>query len=363
MAIYFILLGLLCGLYLLQGRHQIARADYLEVETNHRRTIPGMILFCGLLAFMIAFRGPEIGTDTPMYQYLYKNRDLDRIVHSSLLWLESVNSTEPGYTILMYLLDKLGLNFRAMTVLEALIYMIPVGILVYRYSRNPYLSLFFFVCMDYFGFALTGMRQTIAMGICILAFLEMRKGKTLRFLLLTVLACFFHKSALCFFPVCILERFPLNRKFTVAALVVGVLAVIFKDPLRQFLLLFSRLDYEMVETGGDRMYLFMASMLVLDIFILKNKTADREDVNIFRYMMLAAVIMFPVLQFNAAVFRLHFYYSLMMIVYLPNVLRKIKNLYLRLGIEGGYVAVAVYYMVRYPLDTMDIVPYVCTWLM
>ena len=87
---------------------------------------------------------------------------------------------------------------------------------------------------------------------------------------------------------------------------------------------------------------------------IKENILDSEQ-DTFYWMMLASVIMYPALQFNPTMFRLHYYYSIAIIVVLPYLLQNMGKFGKVLSL--AYLSIAIYYFFNYPLSVMGIVPY------
>ena len=71
---------------------------------------------------------------------------------------------------------------------------------VKRYSPLPWMSLFFYLTLQFFAHSMNLFRQSIAATICLLAYPFLKKRKLLPFALVVLLAAAFHTSALFFLP-------------------------------------------------------------------------------------------------------------------------------------------------------------------
>lgn len=181
MTIYFLLIGFIAALGL-----------FLPGPDRKKR-----ILFFGLLAIflLLVLKKDTVGIDTAGYRTQY-------LLSAKRGWADfAYVYFEEGYILAMKLFAKSGLPFR---VFAAAIY----GLLcsgyyrfLKRYSESPALSLLMLACYQFLVFHTSALRQTLAMAVCLHAFVELDKGRTLRSLALTALAVTFHRSALVFFAV------------------------------------------------------------------------------------------------------------------------------------------------------------------
>ena len=321
-----------------------------KYETNYQN-IWVIVLFCIVL---IAFRGSTVGIDTAAY-----GREFYMFDFSSLT--DSRYSSERGFMLLNVLLKEAGFDFWVLTLLEALVVMLPATYLIRKYSKNPYLSFFYFIAMDYFCFSLTGMRQAFALGITMIAFEFAQRKKFIPFVLLVLLAMVFHKTAMVFLPVYFISRISLKKKY-IFWIIVGSFAVfLMKEPIRTIMRELARIDHKAIDTGGTGMYLFFVAIALVGIVFSKAKWNEKMEGSVFFYMLFCAIAVYPVLQYNPTILRLHYYYSVMLIILIPNILDQIHSKIIRYGCGSVFFVVGLYYMFAYPLQNMGITPYRFMW--
>ena len=127
-------------------------------------------------------------------------------------------------------------------------------------------------------FSMNGMRQALAMSICLLAYDFSVRRKFFRFLLIVLIAVLFHKSAMFFVVVYFAKGLKLNWK-SAAVLIGGMLAIIaFSDKLAALYDSFTGEDYatgESFESGGVVVILIYLIAIALYFFLSKN-LKDRE---------------------------------------------------------------------------------------
>ena len=352
--LFIIFLAFLC--FVVNGRRFIYKNDYLENPEVLSNTTHDMVLLGFVLIMLTTLRSVTTGLDTPNYYNAF-TFNLASIKFSDLLIRGEI-----GYKFLALICHTLGLGFQWVTFFEALVYVIPVVYVVHKYSRNPYYSLFLFVAYDYYLFSMSALRQTIAMGFVLIAFEMIMRKKTAAFFLFIALAIFFHFTAVVALPIYFLSRMSPARRHILIAFAASIFFFLLKNKMQPILFRASRVAYGGVATGGTGMYLMMLSMVLLDVFCSKQDDWKISEVDtLIRYMMISVVMIYPLLQFNPAVLRLHFYYSILMIVYLPNVLRSLKSLNLGKVANLGYTAVSVYYMFQYTFCQLGAVPYYFFW--
>lgn len=194
---------------------------FLEVGypiSNRWRAIYTFILVLPMWA-LAAFRSVAIGNDTIMYEYAYND----------VLWQDTVGQLlgggyrfEQGYLLLCWICSRLGLSFfQFQIVLESLIYLSFASV-IKKYSINVAFTCLWFFTNDWGG-TVNVLRMYCAMAILVHTIPFIRKRKIIPFLLLVVLAFFFHRSAILFvmlYPLCMVKN---DRRLIVLILLMSAI--------------------------------------------------------------------------------------------------------------------------------------------
>ena len=175
MTVYLICLALILFLYEVEVLRKKWTTHDTDIVFSSAQTRQHLILIGIFLIILISFRSVQVGKDTLKYLRAFLERDyISRIRNTRDWWLGEV-----GFRLLALLLRTLGLPFQSLLIIEGLIYIIPVIFIILRYSRNPYYSAFLFIALDYYLFAMTGLRQTLALGLVAIAYFLAEKRKLL----------------------------------------------------------------------------------------------------------------------------------------------------------------------------------------
>ena len=140
-----------------------------------------------VLWFLTAFRSARIGNDTLNYVWyfqLFGERGID-----------PNSRIEIGYQILNILVYKISPNPYFFLGVVATICYVGTGVYIYKYSDNIVYSTVLLFPIAYSFFA-SGLRQAIAMVICLYAYQAIKNKKIIRAILLIAFATLFHTSAL-----------------------------------------------------------------------------------------------------------------------------------------------------------------------
>lgn len=142
--------------------------------------------------------------------------------------------------------------------------------LIWRNSKSPVLSLYFYITLGNFFFILTGIRQAIAMSICMIAVRFIQERKLGWFVLLVCLAAQFHHSAYIFLVMYFLGTRKVNIISMFTNIVVTVIAYFSYENLLNIANDILDYDYGVEETGNG--FIFFAILLIVIAFALLTKS-------------------------------------------------------------------------------------------
>lgn len=315
MIMYICLLILILFMYpFLRKRTMLVHGE--TIIFNNKKYI---FIVSSILIVLLGLRGLSVGIDTINYNNIFNNIKL-----LSLPQLFELKE-EYGYSLLQFLVSKVFGNFQYLLIIVAAFYIGVVSYHIYKYSENPLLSYLLFVVYGFYSFAMSATRQTIAITLVMVAYEFIKEKKLFKFLVVVLLASSFHITALIFLPSYWFNKFNLNRKTILLFVLIGLIVIAIKGELRMLINNFARIEYAAIETGGDRMYIFMLISTCIGIVFRKPFMAKHDNNKYLFYMMLASTIIMPVTQFHPAIMRLYYYYFIFMIIFIPNILRAIKD--------------------------------------
>ena len=317
-----------------------------------------------ILVLIAGLRSTEVGADTEMYETLYNwCSEFNSFFEGWNSWHRS--GVEVGYYTLEYIISRF-FSFQAFLLVTSTISIIPVMLVIYRYSKNYWYSLFMYIAFGYFSFAMGGIRQACAMGICMLAYICAKEKKLFKFLMLIAVAMCFHKSAILFVPVYWIGKLRKNKVILPIFIILLCGSFILKNKLYAILNLFSRQAFDVAtDQGGIRMFALMVFTVAIGWFYYNkffSKKKDYGEDNWTLLLMLSiAVIMWPIASVNAELNRMYYYYHIFIMLYLPNLIYSLKRTD-RYVIGMGFGAVACYYLYAYIIcGQLHYAPYYFFW--
>lgn len=303
---------------------------------------------------LIAFRGQYIGADTSVYL-----RNFNQIAKTP--WSELFEETrmESGYIVFVKLLTYVVKDARIYQVVYALIYMAAMFTFAIQQKKSPFLFIFFFATLGLYTFMFTGVRQCLAMSICLFSYVFIRKRKIIPFILLVILAYFFHKSSILF----IATYFIHNRKITWYNMLIyggiSAFSVYYLENIQQFFNQALDYDYEIEPTGSGAIFLVLITGLTVMSVVIMNsyKTLNKESRGFFNIGVIT--VFFWILRYFTRVAERPSYYFLFfscaLVAYALDAIPKTRE---RFFVKCGVCGVAMLlYIYRFSTNFSTFVPW------
>ena len=317
---YFILL-LLSFFFCFVAKAKEKGKLYVGVNEIVSENCFAVSVFFLLLWFLLACRGIEIGKDTQNYEIYF-----DRFCNSSFSQAV-VSDLEPLFGALSWLIAKVvRSNFQLYLAIVAAITIIPIAILYNQDKRHSYLKIILFLNMSVFVMLFSGIRQSMAMGIGLIAFHFVKQRKLLLFIIVVLTAMGIHQSAFILFTMYPLYYFKLKRKHALIVVPLIALVFLFNKPIFSALLGFMSLlgtkydDYAVIESTGAITMIICFSFFTVFAYIIPNdKNAETEFIGMRNYLVMATILQcFAPL--HSLAMRMNYYFILFIPVVIPKVL-------------------------------------------
>ncbi|WP_210608811.1 EpsG family protein [Priestia flexa] len=303
---------------------------------------------CIVLFLVSGLRDVTVGSDTVSYIEAFNFIKGNSLSQSLDLYFEK------GYILYNYIISRFFSSPQLLLIISSFITILLIGKFIYKNSKNAYLSIYLFITLMYYYSSMNILRQYIAVSIIAFGYEYVKKRKFLRYLLCIVIAALFHNTALMAIVIYYLYGLKFSFKklilFFLSTLVIYFMFVPFFNIIID---LFPR--YTAYETRLDSNNLASyLSMLVYTVVLFFGlifkyyevekkenittssieliKETEKEDDNlksVMTYIILIAVLLtFLSTKLNILA-RANIYFSIFTIIYIPNVLKEIKNKDLR----------------------------------
>ncbi len=305
MTIYYILVAAILLLNYARRKHAISDKAFCQIV-------------CFLFVLITGLRHNSVGSDTTGYYLAYQR--VRNLSVSAVL-----DSRDVGYYLFEWVLAHLGLPFEVLTTLAAAMFYIPAFVLIYRYSKNHGISCLVLMAFNFFQFSMTGIRQVFAIGFSILFFLEVfnEKPHWIRAFLFIAIGTAMHRSclaALLYIPVRMLSE----KKWTNAILLVLLpITYILRTRITAFTGFFEAIGFDLEEFegsgGGLTTYLVLLLLFVWGVLFTRRRKENDNSVqpNYLTLTGLSALLQ-PLVMVNSIFFRIVWYFSLYLSVYIPS---------------------------------------------
>lgn len=284
------------------------------------------ILLTLAILLLLALRHPSMGNDlgyTSSYGYLASFKNLARKQWTDIWGMESYLNYEKGYIIFNKIISYISDDYQCLLITCAVLSIVPIGFIIYKYSNDQVFSWIIYLGMPCFLMCYSGLRQSIAIGLCCFSLYFVERKKLIVFLVVIAIATSFHYTA--FLAVLLYPLFWLkldqNKRFVFA--VIPFIVFVFKKPL--FLNLYRILkDKEQVveENGAITLFLvFVGMYLFCNFFLDENDKIAAGFLNIF--LVACCCQAFGGIYMLAQ--RVGFYFMVPITISMPNIVFKIKD--------------------------------------
>lgn len=363
MLFYFglVLLCLVVWGYIHQISLRSKQSNSIEDIIIQKRISKATVLFAIIFILLIGLRNSTVGNDAWNYRLTYE-RMANSNGYQSLKGIGFLQ--EPGYRFLLIFLNSLGLSWNAFFLISACIYVIPLFILIYQESDNVMFSITLFVLNGYFVFPMSTMRQSIAMGFCLIGYLLLKKKKYALYFLFTAIGITFHVSAiisLAYFVIYHIKFTKANAKIwsAIAFLFIAIGFTSLRDIFTNILSFIGR-EYTEVETGGLFREAYFIITIVLSLIILSQNTElAKKDEMALKAVLVTAMIL-PIIRFHPALSRTYMYFAIFELVLIPNMLKRLKGSYLNVLGTVMYLFTGCYLM-YIQIASRRLIPYIFFW--
>lgn len=208
-------------------------------------------------------------------------------------WKLDIDSGDTiGLQLFLRTFGQMGFSFEVCIFVIAAFVAISLAIFVYRYSPSPFWSYVMYLCMGFYIFSFSALKQTIAMSFVIWAAIAIFQSKPHKFLFWVALASLFHPPALLF-----LIAYPFAHKrvdalyFLIFAIAM-VLIFIYRDSIVHFasdLYYEEDMEFTATDTLGGKA-IVMVGILLCAVILRPLKNYDVLYRKVFSLIVLATMI-------------------------------------------------------------------------
>ena len=257
------------------------------------------------LLFVLRYK--YVGVDTIGYVKFFE-KEIRQYSFKDLL-SKDLMRVEVGYRLYVKVISLFTNNYTVYFLINGIFIFGTLLRFSFKHTKNPFIFFFLFITLGTYQFIETGLRQALAMTICLWAVDFLKGRKPLKFFLLVLLAYYFHKSAAIFviiYPLCAI------KKYDWLIFVYGILAVTFFVGFSAFQSYFNELlgyNYEVEETGNGQIFLMLVMVICgYSFFMCYDKKGEEKTDAVTIHLAFMTVIFWLLRLISRTAERISFYY-------------------------------------------------------
>ena len=180
-------------------------------------------------------------------------------------------------------------DFQVFLIFIAIVIEIAVAVIIYRYSPAPWLSYLIWNCFGFYIFGFSAIKQALAMGLLMFAFIGIMENRPKQFLVWTLLAGCVHAPALIFLPAYWIARSRLNTRKLLLYAACAAAIFLFRNQIVQFIsdFYYDETDYMVNDRVGGR-FLMIAALLLAGLLL--RGFSGRDFSRLFNLIVVAAIL-------------------------------------------------------------------------
>lgn len=325
-------------------------------QTRDRATI---VAFFAVYIGCVCCRSIFVGVDTVNYIRYFETGPF-------LGWddVSYYGGIEQGFQCLSAVVSSFG-GSRLFLFVCGLISLLPIAVLYYKESESGPLCCSFFLISLLFEFFFSGLRQGIAVGIGVISFLFVKKGKLVPFLAAVALAVSMHSSAIVLLALYPLYHVKITQKWIPVVVIAMVAIYLERDGIFNGILLpmfggdyLSGYEYLSGSSNQGALSVLFIVLAFYSCLMLDPDKADSETLGLRNILLLAAVIhIFTPL--HPVVCRMNYYFIPFIPLALSRVNSRVKPILKPVEQVAAFVLPAFFvaYFLFAKDDSLSIAPY------
>lgn len=293
----------------------------VKQQKNEDRYLIFKSLFATLPLIYIASVRYNVGMDYPTYK-----EGFDLVAAG-----KHVKIFEPLYHKLNEAVVFFGGDFRWFFAVTAIMFMVLIGIRIFKDSPYPVLSIFLLVGTTYYFSFMNVMRQMIACAILLYGLKYAQERKFLKFMAVVAVASGFHSTSWIFTVVYFIYNIKFTWKLSLIFSVAVFVAAPRIAPMLNHLMSLSKYEHYLtsVYADQDQGYITLAITILLAVFA--SVYYDKEDgkFQLYYKFQIISVWLSILIPYVTLINRIRLMFGLSVIILLPLTISKIKDTPLR----------------------------------
>lgn len=287
------------------------------------------LVLCGIvLILFIGLRSRFVGSEDSFNYYNMMRRAL--LCES---WQEYFDPdyVEEGFQFLVFCLSRIFNSAQFLFIASGIIFVVAVCYCIYKNSENVVLSMTMYVTLGIMQFQMQGMRQSVAMAICMVSFEFVKKKKIIPFALLVILAMQFHRTAVVIAAIYVVSILAYNVWSILLLAICSGVVFAYTDQLMAFANDLFETDYsQTIDSGGFIATAIYVLIIVFAMIFYRKEMSQKKDktASTIMFVTILGFVSYIMRYFGVAISeRISFYFMFGQLLLLPNAIKKLPAEY------------------------------------
>ena len=304
-----------------------------DVEKN-KRNKKNFLIWCGIIITMfLGLRHYAVGTtDTEVYCMLYRRAanygSLTNFLNKHGVLNVPFILSESLFYIYVWISSRFISNPQFLIFSSTAFVTFSVMRFIYKHSENALISITMYICLGLMTFNLNGMRQAIAMAICLFAYGYAKDKQFIPFALIVLIAVLVHKTAIFFGVVYFISFLKFDFKSFMIFAIAVILFILFADNLIATFDSIADKNYsdgEVFEAGGYVTVLIYALTILFTLVVAGKSLSSKDFIFVF-YITLLGASFYLARYFIIQIYeRMSYYFFYATILLLPKAINRIEE--------------------------------------
>lgn len=281
-----------------------------------------LVLIFGYMWFLAAFR-EGIGFDYYSYIGIGEN-----IAALSTLQELFAYDLEPGFVLLTKLIKMISDSTVFMYAVYAALTLIPIAYFIYRHCEDVWFSTWLYITLSFFYCNMNFIRQSLACSIIVLGYGFLRRKQPIPFILVTLLAATFHRTALIMIPIYFLVQITLNKKIVIGYSILVLITFLASEPILNLVTTYIFKSYKesrYVTRGYSLVFLVIpVTALIVCISLFWTWRKRDPDASMLLNMVIISSTIWLFSTKHMIIERFSMYNYVFLLVAIPSALRSLK---------------------------------------
>jgi hypothetical protein len=272
-----------------------------------------LLFSCFSIYLLMILKAPLTG-DYSRYAYNF----LDSANKSLQFYWE--REMDAGFYILTKLIGELHYSLFFYFAVTSAFICLSLFFFLKRYACNKKYAVYFYYTIGLFAFTMAGLRQALAMSVCLFAYEAAKKRKIIVFLIFVGTAFLLHKSAIFFLPAFFVGWVPWKRKYHLVILAMYATAGLLFQKLYAWITDWMNYNYTIESTGNGGIFLLILLIIgFLGIVYRQRLMAADKDNLFFLNMHFVVIMLWTFRMFTRTAERPTFYYLYASVILLDRI--------------------------------------------